>query len=78
MCPGTAGLGLCRARFDCGCGGPSERSCCEGCGRDMPKPIEGVIFSQPCRACPVKLVILCIVGGGSRRGRVVPSAGRGG
>ena len=36
-----------------------DRSCC-GCGLDMPKPIEGVIFSHPCRAWPVKLEILCM------------------
>lgn len=39
----------------------------------MPKPIEGVIFSQPWRAWPVKLEILCIWLGtsvvGSGRGR---------
>lgn len=33
------------------------------CDRDMPKPIEGVIFSHPWRAWPVKLDILCIVAG---------------
>jgi hypothetical protein len=33
--------------------------------RDMPKPIEGVIFSQPWRACPVKLEILCIAARGA-------------
>ena len=36
-----------------------DRSCC-GCGLDMPKPIEGVIFSHPCLAWPVKFEILCI------------------
>ena len=30
----------------------------------MPKPIEGVIFSQPWRAWPVKFEILCMSGRG--------------
>jgi hypothetical protein len=39
-------------------GGVTDMSC--WCGRDMPKPIEGVIFSQPWRAWPVKFDILCM------------------
>lgn len=31
----------------------------------MPKPIEGVIFSQPWRAWPVKFEILCMSGRGA-------------
>ena len=44
-------------------GGVTDMSC--WCGRDMPKPIEGVIFSQPWRAWPVKFEILCMSGRGA-------------